>query len=276
MRYRDNVFEGYLDDDEQFYDFRTASVSGSNIFDDRTTGVSFYNQFLGTRNAKYLRDERNLVGEIVYMSPEEYYKECGEHAFGRKVSVQDLKSERAADKKTLEHLRQVLTVYKKRFPMAFINYANKGQEGLHRMYVAGEMFGWDSPKHPVLCIRWADEERHREEAHRKYIAQIESSIEQAVKESLQYTYSNMEEFKGQLQFDLDNEFEDFDGIDKPVQFSLQVKNSVVFVNVADVTYNFDEDMIQIEARDEDDFDIDLDDIELDLDGMDEFLKNYLV
>lgn len=275
MKYRDNVFEGYLDAEEKFYDYKTSEISGNDIFDKTTTGVSFYNQFLGTRDLEYLKNKKNLVGEIVYMSPEEYYQECGAHAFGHKVSAESLKSQRAADKKTLEHLKQVLTIYKKRFPMPFINYAEKGQEGLHRMFVAGEMFGWDSPKHPVLCIRWADEDRARREEKEKYDAKVESAIEYAVKESLHYAYSNLEEFKEQLQFDLDRKFEYFDKIDKPVQFTLRVSNSVVYVTVADITYEFDEDMIRIEESSPDDLDdFDIDDLDLDLDT-DEFLKKYL-
>lgn len=276
MKYRDNVFEGYLDPEEKFYDYRTAEISGKDIFDKTTTGVSFYNQFLNSNDAKYLKDKKNLAGKIVEMSPNEYYEECGKHCWKHPVSADALKSQRAADKSTIEHLKQVLQIYKKRFPMPFINYAEKGQEGLHRMYVAGELLGWDSPKHPVLCIYWADEERHARDVEEKKRVEIESAIESGVRDSLRYKYTKVSEFEEQLQFDLDRRFEYFNEIDKPVKFSMSVNSHVVSVTVANVTYKFDADAIQIvESSDEDDeLEFDLDDIDLDLD-IDEFLKQYL-
>lgn len=276
MKYLDNVFEGYLDAEERFYDYRTADVSGDRIFDERTTGVSFYNQFLDSKDSEYLLKKKNLRGEVVQMSPEEYYVECGKHGFGHPVSPESLKSQRASDKETIEHLRQVLTVYKKRFPMAFINYAENGQEGLHRMYVAGELLGWNSPKHPVLCIHWADEERHNREVMEKQRAEIESAIESAVRDSLHYKYSDVSEFEEQLQYDLDRRFEYFSEISKPVQFSLTVKDSIVTVTVNDVTYDFDKDSIQIvdSSDNSSEVELDLDDIDLELDA-DDFIKKYL-
>lgn len=274
MKYTDNVFEGYLDSEEKFYDYRTAEISGNDIFDKTTTGVSFYNQFLDSKDSEYLLKKKNLRGEVVEMSPEEYYIECGKHGFGHPVSPESLKSQRASDNETIEHLKQVLTVYKKRFPMPFINYAENGQEGLHRMYVAGELLGWNSPKHPVLCIYWADEERHEREVKEKQRAEIESAIESAVNDSLHYKYTDASEFEEQLQYDLDRRFEYFNEIDKPVKFSLSCKNSIVSVTVADVTYRFDEDQIQIvESSDIDDIDLELDLDDIDLD--DDFLKKYL-
>ena len=274
MKYRDNVFEGYLDAEEKFYDYRTAEVSGDKIFDERTTGVSFYNQFLNSSDLDYLRNKKNLVGKIVYMSPNEYYEDCGKYGFGHPVSAESLKSQRASDKETIEHLKQVLTVYKKRFPMPFINYAERGQEGLHRMYVAGELLGWNAPKHPVLCIYWADEERHKRDVEEKQRAERESAIESAVRDSLHYKYTDISEFEEQLQYDLDRRFEYFNEIAKPVKFSLSCNNSVASVTVADVTYKFDEDEIQIvDSSDIDDLDMDFDLDDIDLD--DEFLKKYL-
>ena len=272
MKYRDDMFEGYLDTEEKFYDYRTAEVSGDKIFDERTTGVSFYNQFLTSSDLDYLKNKKNLVGKVVYMSPNEYYAECGKHGFGHPVSAESLKSQRAADKETIEHLKKVLTLYRKRFPMPFINYAENGQEGLHRMYVAGELLGWDAPKHPVLCVYWADEERHKRDVKEKQRSEIESAIESAVIDSLHYRYEDISEFEEQLQYDLDRRFEYFDEIDKPVKFSLSHNSSVISVTVAEVTYKFDVDQIQIvESSDIDDIDLDLDDLDLD----DDFFKKYL-
>lgn len=276
MKYFDNVFEGYLDADEEFYDYRTADVSGDRIFDERTTGVSFYNQFLSSRELQYLRDKKNLVAEVVQMSPNEYYEQCGKYAWPHVVSASSLKAQRGADKHTIDHLKQVIQIYKKRFPMPFINYAEKSQEGLHRMYVAGELLGWDSPKHPVLCVRWADEARHEREERQKYLNEVESAIQSAVRSALRYTYNEMSEFYDELQTYLDIRFEYFDEISKPVDFELTVTDGVVSVKVGEVTHEFDLDEIQINpsSNSADYDDIDLDDLELDLDP-DEFLDKYL-
>lgn len=272
MNQIDDMIEGYLDPDEKFYDYRTGEVSGSDIFDKTTTGVSFYNQFLGTSELEYLKNKKNLVGSVVYMSPEEYYSECAKHAFGRVVSVQQLKSQRAADKQTLEHLKDVLTVYKRKFPMPFINYAEKGQEGLHRMYVAGELFGWTDSKHPVLVINWADEARHEREEKAKSESEIRYAIEQAVKDSLQYKFTDIEDFSTQLEFELDRKFEFIDEVSKPVQFDLSVKNENCIIVVHSVSYSFPIEDIQI-TNDDVPEDTELDDIELD--DLDEFLAKYI-
>ena len=272
MKYYDNVFEGYLDQEEKFYDYGTSNVSGSDIFDTRTTGISFYNQFLDAKDSEYLREKKNLVGEIIHMSPNEYYDACSKHGWDHFVSPSSLKSQRAADKNVIEHLKQVITVYKKKFPMAFVNYADPAQEGLHRMYVAGELFGWDSPKHPVLVVRWADEERHKRETENKKKEEIERLLRKAVKYALQYRYSNMDDLRDQIQYELDSEFEYLDSIDKPVEFNMSVDNSTITISVSSFDYKFDKDDIRIEEIDiEED---DLDDIDLDLD-YDEFIKKYL-
>lgn len=66
-------------------------------------------------------------------------------------TVDKLKKTRYYDASTLDHLKQVLDVYKKRFPVAMISPDDGGQEGLHRMAVAGDKFGWDH-KFPVLVV----------------------------------------------------------------------------------------------------------------------------
>jgi hypothetical protein len=49
------------------------------------------------------------------------------------------------DPSRIDHLVQVLKVYNKKFPIPYINFVPntepEGQEGKHRMYVLGELFG---------------------------------------------------------------------------------------------------------------------------------------
>ena len=279
MNIPDNVFEGYLDAEEKFYDYRTAEIDGQNIFDPTRTGISFYDQFLSERDAKYLKDEKNLVAEIVYMSPNEYYTECSKYAWkGRTISPESLKQQRSRDTHTLNHLKDVLSIYKKRFPMPFINYAEYGQEGLHRMYVAGELLGWDSPKHPVLAIYWADEERHEREEKEKLQREIEYAVEKSVKHALRYKYYDIEELHDQLQIEFDREFEFFDEISKPVSFNLLETSESVILQLHGCEYPIPMDDIQLVEKNDSDDDFEdlpeIDDADLDLD-IDEFLKKYL-
>lgn len=271
MKYKDDMFEGYLDPEEKFYDYKTSSISGSEIFDTTKTGVSFYDQFLNKRDAEYLKKEHNLTGKIVYMSPEEYYKECADHAWRNKTSVNNLKASRSRDTGALNHLKQVLTVYKRRFPLPYINYAEGGQEGLHRMYIAGELFGWDAPKHPVLVINWADPDRRTREVDEKRRYEIESAISKSVEKSCKYNYTSIDEFKEQLEWELDREFQYIDTVAKPVQYTFDSSYDEYIVKVSDVEYAFSKEDIKLVDKDEDD----LDDLDLgDEDELEDFLRRY--
>ena len=80
---------------------------------------------------------------------EEYFEECA-NLFGNSIEAQ--KRQIAADTNVLDKLTQVIKKYHKRFPIPFINIKDRTQEGRHRMYVLGELFGWDK-KVPVLIIQ---------------------------------------------------------------------------------------------------------------------------
>lgn len=255
----------------EFYDYKTAPVNGSDVVDATKTGMSFYDDFLDPRETDYLRDKKNLKGKVVMMSPEEYYKECSEYGFpDRHPSVEKLKQERRVDKQILQHLTDVLTVYKRKFPLPMINKAENGQEGLHRMMVIGDMFGWDH-KVPVLVVDWADKQRAFEEQKRKRIQKIEYNIRKSVQQALWYKFENVEDLKDQIQSELDTQFEYSDDIKPPVEFELTSNehNGEFTVTIGAASYSFDYDDVQfIEPSDEDD----LDDVDFEVD--DDFLVRY--
>lgn len=261
--------------EKEFYDYKTALVDGDNVVDLHTTGVSFYNDFLSSNmnDIKYLRDKHNLEGEVIMMSPEEYFKQCSEYGFpGRTPSVEKLKLERRRDIKTLNHLKDVLTDYKHRFPMPYINKAENAQEGLHRMMVIGDMFGWNH-KVPVLVVDYADKERAAVEKEQKRSEMIRSYIKQAVSKSLEYKYTNIEELREQLQWELDKAFEFYDDISTPVQFELtsDEENKKFTVAINNVDYSFDyEDVQFIDKIDDPDIDID----DFDIEETEDFLRRY--
>ena len=144
-----NTNEAYLDKEEKFWDYRTASVSGNNIFDTSKTGTAYYDTFLSDNEDRdELRQIKGIDGKIVEMTPNEYFEECGKIF---QTSAQEEIEYALYNKETIEHLKEVITKYKKRFPITMLNYASQTQEGRHRMAVAGELFGYDT-KFPVLIV----------------------------------------------------------------------------------------------------------------------------
>ena len=258
--------------EQDFYDYRTGDVKGSDVVDLHRTGMSYYDDFLSNdvKTLDYLRNSKNLVGEVVMMSPNEYFQWSSDYGFPNShPSVELLKKQRYADQKTIQHLKDVLTVAKKKFPMPMINKADTGQEGLHRMLVIGDMFGWDH-KVPVLVVDWADKERAFAEQKRKRIQKIEYNIRKAVQQALWYKFENIEELKDQIQSELDSQFEYSEDIKPPVDFELtsdeQTKEFTVTIGAA--KYSFDYEDVQFIEPTEDD----LDDVDFDVD--DDFLVRY--
>ena len=129
--------------------------SKNDVFDLTKTGFSFYNQFLNPEELEYMEREKNLTGYIDMMSPEDYYSECSELAH---VPVELLKRQRESSRVDDDSLdRRKIDKYIEdmkagdKFPLCFLDYSTNGQEGLHRMYAAGEVFGWDT-EFPVLIV----------------------------------------------------------------------------------------------------------------------------
>ena len=124
------------------------------------TDTSYYNNFLNANDLAYMRKTKNRNGEIIMMTPNEYFKACANTIFGGKYSVADLKRQRECSRfkdgkafidKYVEDMKSG-----DKFPLCFLNYADHSQEGLHRMYAAGEAFGWDT-KFPVLVVTINDQ-----------------------------------------------------------------------------------------------------------------------
>lgn len=273
MKYKDNVFEGYLDDNQEYYDYGTSTISGNNIIDTNTTGVSFYNQFLNSKNAQYMAEHKNLKGEIILMSPEEYYKECAKTCWGGRSNVEKLKSERARDVKTLEKLKNVLQIYKRKLCLPMINYAEGEQEGLHRMYVIGELYGWDF-KVPVLKVTYVDEERARRAKEEKRKSDIDWRVERAIQQSQRYEFRDKEELEDQLGYDLSREFQYVSDVILPDKITLKETQDGYILNVDRYEYPIDKNEIKWATNTETDDNIDdLLDIE-DLESDEDFLIRY--
>lgn len=266
MYIKDNIFEGYLDSEENYYDYGTASVSGNDVVDTTKTGVPYYQDFLSPSKLKYMQEEKNLTGKIVMMSPEEYYQRCAKDIFN--TTAESLKRQREHDKGTLQELVNVLTVYKRKLCLPFLNYADNSQEGLHRMYVLGELYGWNT-KQPVLVVTHFDEERAAREKESKKQAEFEHHVERAIKDALMYNYRELDEFEDQLNWSLEKEFRYIDGYEDVTCSVKELEDSLI-VTVLGTEFTVDKDDIRL---------IDAVDNSADLDTTDdediEFLDKYL-
>lgn len=120
------------------------------------TGTSFGNDFLNKKDLAYRQKYKNRTGEIVMMTPEEYYEECSKYAWGHYVSVDSLIKQRRADKEKNDKFMEMMQNGTK-FDMCYIDKADHGQEGLHRMMAAGDLYGWDT-EFPVLVIDIYDQQ----------------------------------------------------------------------------------------------------------------------
>lgn len=128
-----------------------AAQNGS-VVNDKKTGVSYYDDFLTESGREYMKKHKNRVGHVVQMSPSEYYETCAKDVFN--TTVDRLKEQRSADDDSILNLQEIL--YEGgQFWLPYINLADKNQEGLHRMMVLGDSFGWDT-KFPVLIVESAD------------------------------------------------------------------------------------------------------------------------
>ena len=154
--------------------YNTQDVNGKDVIDTSTLGgYSYYAQAIpGDEENEYMKTHENKIGEIVNMSPTEYYEEVGK-VLG--ISPTSLKMQRGYNQNYIKELQDVITVQKRKFPMPFISYVDKEQEGLHRMYALGELFGWDE-KFPVLVIKQYKELKEDLEDNPK-IKDIEDFIE---------------------------------------------------------------------------------------------------
>ena len=262
-------------DSRTSYEYNTGAVNGDDIFDTTTLGgFSDLSQCIpGNKYYQYMIDEKNKKGEIKMLSPEEYYEICAAQ-FG--TTPEDLKQGRSTPPEYIKALERVITVKKKKFPMPFIDYTEKGsQEGLHRMMAAGNLFGWDH-KFPVLVIDWADKARHEKEVDDDRRWELERNIDRALENALLYTYTSTEEFQSQLQEELNTEINGRYSYEPDVKFTLHLDNPKSSITVDDVTVEFDTNRIEVDPdRNYDDIELpELDDIE-DIDLDEKVLKNYL-
>lgn len=267
------ILEDYLDTEERFFDYKTSPITGKVVFDTTRTGMSYYDELL--HNPDYMRKNKNLVGEIIYMTPKEYFSGCAD-IFNSTVEKQI--SQTKADKHTFDKLMTVLTKYKKKFPIGFLNYAQRGQEGRHRMLAAAEYSGWETEQ-PVLVINWADEDRHRREEEAELKREDDIKIMSACRDALHYRFYNIAELQDEIQCKLNQKFCVSIGDDIPFEFYTDDTEREYIVKCGRGEYIFSFDEVKWEEGEPNpDLDLDKLDIELDElkdDDISDWLKKYL-
>ena len=240
--------EGYLDDEERFWDYKTAPVEGNQIFDPNK-GESPWAHTMVKLARTGKQDAEGHIVSIVDMTPREYFEACAK-GFGTSVETQI--NQVKNDKGILDELKQVITKYKVRFPITYLNYSDNsfGQEGRHRMYVAAQLFGWDV-KYPVLIINQTEEAKDKQRKER-----IIRYINKALDKALRYSYSNIQDIKEELQYLLENYLDNFtlDVAEKNDRIIITVDGASIQVDKAEFTFNDpDDELIDY---------LDLDDLEL--------------
>ena len=141
---------GYLDDAHEFKDYGTAEVEGGNVID-TTRASTFATQDIldHSDDAAY----EGIVYDIVDLTPIQYFELCGKV---QKMDPEEMMEYIKSDERELSHIKDVILKYHKRLQMPFVSFSKmdevSGQEGRHRMYALGEMYGWDK-EFPVMVIQ---------------------------------------------------------------------------------------------------------------------------
>lgn len=128
-------------------DYSTSDITGLEIIDTNVTGMPYYQEFL--RNKNY----DDLHATIELMSPNEYYDSVSKNSLvrGKQFFIEYLKEDRRSHTNVLNDIRRAILKSHKQLCIPILDFYHKKQEGLHRMLVIGDLYGWDF-KVPVLVI----------------------------------------------------------------------------------------------------------------------------
>ena len=140
----------YLDDDHEFKDYGTAEVEGKNVIDTHKASTFAMQDLLdGSTDAAY----DNVCYTIIDLTPTQYFELCGKV---QEMSPEEIIRFIGMDERQIAHIKDVILKFNKRLPLPYVSFSSvadvSGQEGRHRMYALGEMFGWDA-EFPVMVIQ---------------------------------------------------------------------------------------------------------------------------
>lgn len=141
---------------------QSTQLTGKDIFDITTTGMSYYNAMIqkghiaGNRDpVEYFRTNKGLVFEIERMSPEEYLTKVYTIHINA-IILENIEIDTIEDY-LLDHIDfEDVKEYKERtlkgskMPMIMLDYSRNEQEGRHRAMVALQL---NVEEIPVLVVR---------------------------------------------------------------------------------------------------------------------------
>ncbi len=234
---------------------RNLNENTSNIFDVNHINIPFYNDMLKSSEA---RKRENREMEIVQMSPKEYFKECAKIFNSTFDSqIRQIKT----DDETLDYIKSEIEKGNK-LPLTWLDYSeDKSQDGRHRMYVLGELFGWDE-KYPVAIFTTADEKEAERREKEKEVARISKYFYWMEKKLFGYSYRDLDELKEEIEYLISDYLDDV-----KIEITQVGSKLLIDVNNVELEYNVDDfDWVKENENrlelDPDDFD--RDDIELDI------------
>lgn len=195
--YTSNIlYEDYLDTEQQFWDYKTEKVSGKDIFDINRGESGYASDMVKLAHSGEV-DDNGRYAKFVEMSPKEYFEAC-EKGFGIPAQTQ-LETVGKHDKDIIKQLEAVIDKYGVKFPVTYLDYSYDkfSQEGRHRMFVAGEKFGWNT-KFPVLVINTTEDATNE-----RHIELMNRYISKALQNTERYTFDDFQDIKEQFLYDIE-------------------------------------------------------------------------
>lgn len=206
-----------------------------------TLESNYYQQRLD--NSSYMENRYKITTNVEQMTPLEYYEQCS-HLFNSTISA--LKASRL--EKGREYIDELINVIEgpnNQFPMCYIDFVNKNQEGLHRMYALGELYGWSKVKFPVLVV--IRTEKQKEELEEEY---LEEKTWLALQDVLKSKYLNVNEFIDELKNQINRE------IKYEVHPQIKYIDDKVSVKINGFLFEYDNIKVKHETKEDRDKDYD--------------------
>lgn len=244
-------------EDYDYFDYKTEDISDNKYIDVTKSEMTYYQEYLDEpeETNKY----HKTSSKIVEMTPREYFEECAkifDSTFEKQYRQIEL------DSQVIDKLKTVVLNLKKKFPIVVLNYAENTQEGRHRMFTLGELFGWETNKYPVLII-----EETEEGALYKKENKIFKALRDISNKQVEYTYTSLDNFMIDLKYAFEDKLQDY--LDTYITPDITEYNGGVRVTLDGVDYDIDDYEIKIDPNKEDD----LDDIDLDIEDLEYLLSD---
>lgn len=158
------------------------------------THVSFYDDLLESES---LQEYRNISANIIYITPREYFNKCAD-IFNSTVAkqIEQVKN----DTKVINMLVNLVNNGTKLY-LPYLRYTvtNNEQEGRHRMYVVGNIFGWDV-KQPCGFFTTIDTEKELTIIKNKEQSDIADKIERELNKLSRGVFNSFDEILDEIRW----------------------------------------------------------------------------